>query len=61
MKQPKFPKKVTVESVREYKSAMRLWDRWRIENKIKTPQEIQRENSIFPDNVKIKVVRFPWL
>lgn len=59
MKKPKLPKKLTEKSVREYKAQLRRWDKWRIEQGISTPEEINRENSIFPYPFNMTIIKFP--
>ena len=59
MKKPNLPRKLTVENFKKYKSQMRKWDQWRIKNNISTPEEINKENSIFSPNPKINIIKFP--
>ena len=59
MRKPKLPKKLTVENIRKYKSSMRKWDQWRIDNSVATPKEIQEENSMIPSSCNIRIIKYP--
>ena len=52
---PKYPKRVTPESLARYKGAMRAYDARRLAAGVPAEQ-IQRENSFFPPMVTARVI-----
>ena len=55
---PTIPAVLTIDSIREYKKATRLYDQARIDAGIATPWEVQEENSIFPCRPKKVALSF---
>jgi hypothetical protein len=60
-KAPEVPKVFSFESVQAYKSALRRYDRERIESGEATPEEMQRENSLIPGSEEAVILTFPEL
>jgi hypothetical protein len=55
---PTLPAELTPETVSAYKSALRRYDRKRIENGEATPRQIQRENEVIHTPKTAKIVSF---
>jgi hypothetical protein len=60
-KRPKLPEELTFEKARAYKSALRCYDRSRIESGKATPDQVQRENEAVPPSRKAVIISFPEL
>jgi hypothetical protein len=58
---PEFPKRLSVESVRAYKSALRRYDRARVAAGEATAEQIQQENSAVRRSKTAAILNFPEL